>query len=140
LLYVLMSKLALPRVRSIIDTRQKRMDDDLAEAGRLKSESETAMAAYEKALADARANAQAIANQTREKQAAEAEARRKMLEDDLNRKLAAAEKSIAATKHAAMSNVRGIAEDATRVIVERLIGAAPSEQAVAQAVAEVLKG
>ena len=39
-----------------------------------------------------------------------------------------------------MSNVRGIAEDATRAIVERLIGAAPSEKAVADAVADVLKG
>ena len=57
--------------------------------------------------------AQAIANETRDKQAAAAEARRKTLEDELNAKLAEAEKTIAATKTAAMSNVRGIAEDAT---------------------------
>lgn len=140
LLYGLMSKLALPRVVSILEGRRKHIDSDIAEAGRLKSQSEEAVAAYEKALADARANAQAIANATREKQAAEAEVRRKALEDELNNKLAAAEKSIAATKQSAMSNVRGIAEDATRSIVERLIGTAPSEQAVAQAVTEVLKG
>jgi F-type H+-transporting ATPase subunit b len=140
LLYVLMSKLALPRVASIIEGRQKRIADDVAEAGRLKAQSDAAVAAYEKALADARANAQAIANETRDKQAAEAEARRKTLEDELNTKLAAAEKTIATTKQAAMSNVRGIAEDATRAIVERLIGAAPSEKAVADAVADVLKG
>jgi F-type H+-transporting ATPase subunit b len=140
LLYVLMSKLALPRVASIIEGRQKRIAGDIAEAGRLKAQSDEAVAAYEKALADARANAQAIANETRDKQAVEAEARRKTLEDELNTKLAAAEKTIAATKQAAMSNVRGIAEDATRAIVERLIGAAPSEKAVADAVADVLKG
>ncbi len=140
LLYALMSKLALPRVRAIIETRQKHIGDDVAEAGRLKSESELAMTAYEKALADARANAQAIANQTRDRQAAEAEARRKTLENKLNEKLAQAEKSIAATKQAAMSNVRGITEDATRIIVERLIGTSPGEQSVSQAVAEVLKG
>jgi hypothetical protein len=38
-----------------------------------------------------------------------------------------------------MGNVRGIAEDATRAIVERLIGTAPGEKAVADAVAEALK-
>jgi F-type H+-transporting ATPase subunit b len=97
------------------------------------------VAAYEKALADARANAQAIANETRDKQAAAAEARRKTLEDELNAKLAHAEKTIAATKTAAMGNVRGIAEDATRAIVERLIGTAPGEKAVADAVADALK-
>lgn len=139
LLYVLMSRWALPRVGSIIETRQKRIDDDIAAAGKLKTQSDDAVAAYEKALADARANAQAIANETRDKQAAAAEARRKTLEDELNGKLAEAEKSIAETKLAAMSNVRGIAEDATRAIVERLIGQSPSDKAVTDAVAAALK-
>jgi len=139
-LYLLMSRWALPRVGAIIDSRQKRIADDIAEANRLKEESEAAVAAYEKALADARARAQAIANETREKQTAEAEARRKALEDELNRRLAEAERTIAATKQAAMSNVRGIAEDATRAIVERLVGQVPSEQAVTEAVSAVLKG
>ena len=139
LLYVLMSKLALPRVAAGIEGRQKRIDDDVAEAGRLKQESDAAVAAYEKALADARANAQAIANETRDKQAAEAEATRKRLEDQLNAKLADAEKTIANTKQTAMTNVRGIAEDAATAIVEQLLGKAPSGQAVSDAVADVLK-
>ena len=140
LLYVLMSKLALPRVASIIESRQKHIDDDLAEASRLKNESDAAVAAYEKALADARGRAQMIANEMRERQAAEAVTRRKTLEDALSARLADAEKTIAATKQAAMSNVRGIAEDAARAIVERLIGKSPDEKSVAAAVANVLKG
>jgi len=139
LLYVLMAKLALPRVGAAIETRQKRIDDDIAEAGRLKQDSDAAIAAYEKALADARAGAQTIAGEMRERQAAEAETTRKRLEDQLNAKLADAEKSIAATKETAMRNVRGIAEDAARAIVERLIGKAPSDSAVGAAVADVLK-
>jgi F-type H+-transporting ATPase subunit b len=139
LLYVLMAKWALPRVGGVIEGRQKRIADDVAEAGALKAQSDEAVAAYEKALADARANAQAIANETRDSQAAAAEARRKTLEGELNAKLADAEKTIAATKQAAMSNVKGIAEDATRAIVERLIGQSPSDKAVADAVAASLK-
>jgi F-type H+-transporting ATPase subunit b len=139
LLYALMAKWALPQVARVIENRQKRIADDIAEAGHLKEQSDTAVAAYEKALGDARARAQAIANETREKQAVEAEATRKRLEDALNVKLAEAEKSISATKQTAMSNVRGIAEDAARAIVERLIGAAPSDAAVADAVTEALK-
>ncbi len=139
LLYVLMSKLALPRVAAIIEARQKKIEGDLTEAGLLKTQSDEAMAAYEKALADARARAQSIANETRDKQAVAAAARRRTLEDELNHKLLEAEKTIAATKQAAMSNVRTIAEDATRAIVERLIGSAPSEKAVADAVTAALK-
>jgi F-type H+-transporting ATPase subunit b len=139
LLYGLMAKLALPRVGGIIENRQKRMDDDVAEAGKLKQQSDEAVAAYEKALADARGRAQTIANETRERQAVEAEAARKKVEDQLNIKLADAEKTIAATKQAAMGNVRAIAEDAAGAIVERLIGSAPDQKSVVDAVADVLK-
>jgi F-type H+-transporting ATPase subunit b len=139
LLYALMAKWALPQVGRVIENRQKGIDADVAEAGRLKEQSDAAVAAYEKALADARANAQAIANATRDKQTAETEAARKKTEDAVNAKLAEAEKTIAATKQAAMGNVRAIAEDAAAAIVERLIGTSPGEKAVADAVAGVLK-
>ena len=49
LLYVLMAKLALPRVGSIIESRQKHIEDDVADASRLKGKSDAAVAAYEKA-------------------------------------------------------------------------------------------
>ena len=140
LLYALMAKVALPRVGAIIENRQKRIADDIADAGKLKVQSDEAIAAYEKALADARARAQAIANETRDKQAAAAEATRKKLEGELNAKLADAEKTIAATKKAAMENVRGIAADATKAIVERLIGTVPADSAVDAAVSDALKG
>lgn len=139
LLYVLMAKVAIPRVGAIIENRQKRIDDDIAEAGRLKQQSDEAVAAYEKALADARSRAQTIANETRERQQAAADASRKALEDQLNAKLAEAEKTIAATKQAAMSNVRGIAADAAKAIVERLIDKRPADNVVDAAVAGAIK-
>lgn len=139
-LFVMMWKVALPRIGAIIDNRQKHIDDDLAAAAKFKAESEAAIAAYEKALADARNKAQALANETRDKQAAVADATRKKLEGELNIKLADAEKTIAATKQAAMANVRSIAADATKAIVERLTGKAPADSAVDAAVSDALKG
>lgn len=139
-LYVLMAKVALPKVGGIIESRQKRIDGDIAAAGALKAQSDAALAAYEKALADARASAQAIANETRDRQAAVAAASRKSLEDALNVKLAEAEKTIAATKQAAMANVRSIASDATKAIVERLIGKVPTDATAGAAVDAALKG
>jgi F-type H+-transporting ATPase subunit b len=139
LFYALLAKVALPKVGAVIDNRQKRIADDFAEADRLKTESEAAVVAYEKALADARSRAQAIAAKTRQEQAAQAEAARKSLEDKLHGQLAEAEKTIAATKRTAMTNVRAIAQDAAAAIVEQLLGKAPSEQALAEAVTDALK-
>jgi F-type H+-transporting ATPase subunit b len=139
LLYALMAKVALPRVGGIIAQRQNRIDEHLAQANAFKAQSDTALAAYEKALADARARAQTIAGEMRDKQAAETAATRKKLEEQLNAKLAEAEKIIGASKQAAMANVRNIAADAAKAIVERLIGTTPADSAVVAAVKDALK-
>lgn len=139
LLYVLMSRIALPRIAGILADRDKRIADDIAAANRLKEQSDAAHAAYEKALADARGRAQSIAGATREQQAAAAEATNKQLEAQLHERIAAAEQSIAASRTSAMSNVGGIASDTAAAIVERLIGQAPAAHEVAAAVSETMK-
>ena len=120
-LYVLIGRFAIPRIGGIIAARRGRVEGDLAEANRLKEQSDAAVKDYEKSLADARNRAQTLANETRDKLHAEAE------------------KTIAATKTAAMANVRGIAVETASAIVQRLIGTAPSSSAVEAAVADALK-
>jgi F-type H+-transporting ATPase subunit b len=137
LLYVLMSKIALPRIGAILAERSKLIGDDLAAAERLKEQSNAAHAAYEKSLADARGRAQAIANSTREKQTAEAEASHKQIEAKLHERLMAAEQSITATRTTAMGNVRSIAADTAAAIVERLIGKAPADHEIATALNDI---
>jgi len=139
-LYLLISRVAAPRISGILEDRAKRIEGDFAEAQRMKDGAEAALAAYEKSLADARNRAQTMGNEIRDKLHNEAEASRKTLEAKLNAQLADAEKTIAATKSAAMANVRGIAIETAGVIVERLIGTAPAAPAVAAAVDEALKG
>jgi F-type H+-transporting ATPase subunit b len=137
-LYVLLSRLALPRVAAIFAARSGRVESDLAAAERLKSESEAAIAAYEKALAEARARAQAIASDTRSQFAAVAEERKKKLEASLAAKLADAERQIDSTKKSAMTNVRGIAADTAAEIIKRLTGEAPNKQLLERAVDSAL--
>jgi F-type H+-transporting ATPase subunit b len=139
LLYVLMSRVALPRMTSILDTRRSRISGDLAEASRLKTQSDEAIGAYQQALADARARAQALAAEMRDKITAETEASRHAVEERLNARLAEAEAAITASKSAAMANVHSIAVDAAATIVRRLTGAAAPDAAVRAAVDDVLK-
>jgi F-type H+-transporting ATPase subunit b len=139
-LYLIVSRIALPRVGSLLDARQNTIEGDLAAAQKLKDDSDNALKAYENELAAARARAQAISTETREKLNAVAEAERKSLEDKLSVKLADAEKTIAATREGAMRNVRGIAADAASAIVQRLTGVVPDGKAVATAVDRSLKG
>ncbi len=139
-LYVIVSRIALPKVGGVIEARQKAIDGDLAAAQKLKDESDAALKAYESELAAARARAQAIGSETRDRMNAAAEAERKTLEERLAAKLAEAEKAIASTRASAMSNVRGIAADAAAAIVQQLTGKAPDANAVNSAVDASLKG
>jgi F-type H+-transporting ATPase subunit b len=138
-LYLLMSRVGLPRVQGILDARRQRIDDDVAQAQQFKEQSDAALAAHEQALSEARARAQALASERREKAAAVAEARRKEVETKLNAHIAEAEKTIAQKQAAAMANVRSIAGEAAAAIIERLIGKAPSGQQVDEALNTVLK-
>src|SRR5882672_2771436 len=103
-LYLITARLVQPRVGGIIENRKSRIAGDRAEA---------------------------IATETRDKLQAEAERNRRILEDQLNAQLAQAEKAIAATKTAAMANVREIAVEAAVAIVARLTGVTPPETAAA---------
>lgn len=139
-LYLIVSRIALPRVGKTIDDRENAIEGDLAEAQKLRDESDAALKAYESELAAARARAHAIGAETREKLSAASEIERKRLEERLSHKLAEAEKTIAATREAAMKNVRGIAAEAAAAIVQRLIGAPPDDKSVRSAVDASLKG
>jgi F-type H+-transporting ATPase subunit b len=139
-LYLIVSRIALPRVGSLLDERQNAIDGDLAAAQKLKDESDSALKAYESELAAARARAQAISTETRDKLNTASEAERKTLEEQLSLKLAEAEKTIASTRESAMSNVRGIAADAAAAIVQRLTGVLPDGASVNSAVDASLKG
>src|SRR5260370_36627651 len=66
-LYLIVSRIALPRVGSLLDERQNAIEGDLAEAQKLKDESDARLKAYESKLAAARSPAQATGTETREK-------------------------------------------------------------------------
>lgn len=133
LLYYVMNRVIVPRFHGVVETREVTVARDLDAAATARSDAEAAGTAYETALAEAKSSAQAIASRTRDAMKAEADAKRRALEDDLAERLAAAEAQIAARKADAMANVRGIAQETAAAIVERVSGRAPAPESVAAA-------
>ncbi len=133
-LYFLMSRVTLPRIGRILEERHDRIARDLAEASQRRAESEAALAAYEKALVEARNKANSIAGEARNRLNAESEANRESLEATLATKLEEAEVRIGATKTEALSHVRGIAVDTAKSIVTALVGVTLEQREVESAV------
>jgi F-type H+-transporting ATPase subunit b len=138
-LYVLMSRLALPRIGAILAMRANRIEGDLDAARRLKTEAEAAIAAYDKALAEARAKAQAEIAQTNAQITAEQDRRRQELEAILSTQAADAEARIRATRDAALADLKVVAADVARAMASKLAGTEIGADAAANAVARELE-
>jgi len=134
LFYILMSKVIMPRISGILETRHDKIAQDLDEASRSKAEADAAIASYEQELAAAKAKGNAIASSAREAAKTKAAAERAAIEASLNEKISAAEVRIADIKTKALADVGSIAEETVGAVVELLIGGKVSKAEIATAV------
>ena len=133
-LWLLMARVVLPGVAATLEARRKAIADRIDEASALQAKADSSAADQERKLADAKAQARASAQKTRDDLAADAQTKRSALEADLSAKLAEAEKRIGAQRDSAMSNVETIARDAAAAVVERVLGRSVDPSSVAAAV------
>jgi len=138
-LYLLMKWVAVPKIGSVIEMRQGRIAGDLEAADKLRRKTQEAIAAYEQALAEAKARAHAIAQEASNKLKAEMAAERAALDRDLAARSVEAEKRIHQAKTSALKDVNQVASDTAAEIVRTLIGVAPSQPEVSAAVAAARK-
>lgn len=129
-LYLLMSRIFLPRLGSVIEERRQRIADDYDQAAEFKRQAEEAEAGYKQALADARARASRIAQETRDEIDAEIKAMQAETDAKLDAEIQAAEARIAETSAKAAEAVREAARETTRAVVIALIDEQPSDDAV----------
>lgn len=137
-LYLIMARVALPRIATVIEERRDRIASDLDQAEDLKRKTDEAIAEYEEALAKARAKALGIAQETREKLTAEVEAEKEEAEKEINEKVEKAEQRIAKARDEAMSNLSTVAASAAETIVSELIGGKVTKSEVNQAVSKAM--
>ena len=113
-LYLLMSRLALPRVGGILEERAQKIATDLDASRDMQAKAQAAATANDDNIRRRREEAQAIGREAQQKIAAETEAAEK---------IRAAEARISSAKAQALGNVEQIAVDAAASIVEKLTGA-----------------
>jgi F-type H+-transporting ATPase subunit b len=138
-LYLLMSRLIIPRISGILAQREDRIDGNLQRAEALKEEAAQVLAAYQKAIADARAQAQSTLAKAAAEIAAESAAREAEFAKKMADQTAGAEAGIRAAKDRALADVRGIAAEVAALMAGKITGAPVDAGAVVQAVDGVMK-
>jgi F-type H+-transporting ATPase subunit b len=131
-------KTALPRITDVRNARSNRIDGDIEKAEGLKSEAETVLAAYERALAKATAEAQAIHRQSAQELTEERTRQQEELSRKLSQQTREAEARIGEEKARAVENIRDVTLGVVQSATERLVGAQTSEQEAEAAIGSVL--
>ena len=138
-IYFVLSRIALPRIGSVLAERSGTITNDIAAAEELKQKAVEAEEAYNKALADARAEAQTIAAQTKAEINAELDKAIVKADAEIAAKAAESAKAIDAIRAGALDSINEVAKDTAAEIVTALGGKADAN-AVNAAVTSRMKG
>lgn len=139
LLYILVSRFAIPRLGEVMEQRQRTVDDDLDRARQLKTETETAIRAYEKALADARAKAHDALRQAQEEIVRQTEIRNREVGARLSSQIRDGEDRISRARNEALASVRDVASGVAGDAVAKLAGLSVDPDSIQAAVSDVMK-
>ncbi len=137
--YFVLTRFALPRIASVLSERQDTITGDLARAEELKRKAEEAEQEYQKALADARAEAQRIVAETRAEMQAKLEEAMRKADAEIAARAAESERRIAEIRAGAMASIKEVATDTAKEILH-VLGAKADARKIAAAVAAHLKG
>ena len=134
LLFIVLSRVTLPKIASGLAARKSRIDGDLGAAEQSKKDASDALAAYEAALAQARSKALALADENRKRIVGEIDKLKSAADAKAVDAMSKAETRIAAERTRAESSIRSAAAEAAASIVDRLIGAPVSSDEATRAV------
>lgn len=133
-LYFVISRIALPRLVSLIDARESQIADNLAKARELQKEAEYLEAMQRKLDLESREKARAMLEGVRAEIAAGIAGQQKQLEAELEAQMVAAETRIANEREQAVQAVRAQLGDLVAGACERLTGTRPASPVLQQAV------
>lgn len=138
-IYLILSRVALPRIGAILAERQGTITNDIAVAEDLKAKALKAEDAYEKALADARSQAQTIVAETRAEIQIELDEAMKKADTEIAARTAESEKAIADIRAGALEAVQTVATDTAEALVTAM-GSKPDGATLKTAVENRMKG
>ena len=138
-IYMILSRVALPRIAAVLAERQGTITNDLAAAEDLKAKAHEAEAAYDKALVDARAEAHRIVGEAKAEIQADLDVAIAKADAEISAKAAESEKAISEIRAGALDAVKEVATDTAHEIVSAMGGKADAK-AISSAVASRLKG
>ena len=137
-LYLIVSKIFLPKITLTIENRKSKIVNDLNEAQKLKESTEAKLKEYNKIIENSKKEAQKIISDGRKKLNNDIDIKKRKFDSEIEKELEAVEKEINELKKNSISDITKIAENTSAEIVKQIIGAEVNKSNVSAIVSDII--
>ena len=139
ILYILISKYFLPKIKKNLDDRENKIKNDLEEAKNLKDLAEQKQSEYELILRNAKKEVLKIFLDSKNKLNKEIQAKKNNIEREIDTELAKANEEITALKNSSVKDIHKISEDLASKIIEEISGDKLNESSIKATISQISK-
>ena len=139
ILYIILSKLLLPKISANLELRRSQIQENIEAADKQREESETKLKEYEEIILKSKLNAKKIFKETREKALKDINLKKDSLDGQINEEIKKAEAEINALKKNAPEKINKIAIEASSEILKNLIGTEINNSSISAMVNDLSK-
>ena len=123
ILYVVLSKLILPKISNNLESRKSQILENIEAAEKQREDSEAKLEEYEKIISKSKLEAKNIFSQSREKVLKDISAKREVLDKQIDEEISKAELEISNLRESAPDKINMIAIETSSELIQKLIGA-----------------
>ena len=139
ILYIVLSKLILPKISANLELRKSQIQDNIEAAERQRKDSESKLKEYDDIIFKSKLEAKNIFKDSREKVIKDINNKKETLENQINEEIKKAEKEIEVVKKSAPEKINKIAIEASSELVKKLIGAEINNSSISAIVDDLSK-
>ena len=139
ILYVVLSRMILPKISSNLELRKSQIQENILAAEKQREDSETKLKEYENIISKSKLNAKNILKETRDKTLKDINLKRENLEKQIDLEISKAENEINTLKKTAPEKINKIAIQTSSEILKNLIGAEINSSSISAIVDDLSK-
>ena len=139
ILYLVLSKLILPKISANLESRKSQILENIEAAEKQRKDGETKLKEYEEVISKIKLEAKTIFNQTREKALKDINKKREVLDKQIDNEIGKAEEEIKALRDGAPDKINKIAIETSSELIQKLIGAEVNNSSISAIVDDLSK-
>ena len=139
ILYIILSKLILPRISSNLESRKTLIQENIEAAETQRKNSEKKLKDYEKIVSKSKIEANNIFNNAREKALKDINSKREILDKQIDNEIKKAEEEIGILKKSAPAKINKIAIETSSELIKKIIGTEINNSSISAIVDDLSK-